>query len=297
MQKTVNIDREKWLGGSDIPAIMGISPFTTRYDLLLYKAEIKKNEFEGNEYTKYGNIMESKIRDFINKDISDKFVETRYEYRESRIRCHLDGENREKVLEIKTTSQIYDKLEDYKVYLVQLLFYMYNVGKDSGILAIYERPEDFSEEFDEKRLKIYNVYMEDFKDLMKEILDAVVKFKEDLARIIENPLLTEEDLMPINIRNLSYQIIKIEERLKEYKELEKEEKELKENLYNAMIENNIKKWETPNGVKITRVDGSEDTTVMVFDEERLKSEQPILYASYCEEKIKKGKNGYIKITL
>lgn len=297
MQKSVCIDREKWIGGSDIPAIMGISPFTTRYDLLLFKAEIKKNEFEGNEYTKYGNKMESKIRDFINQDLKDKFVETRYEYRESNIRCHLDGENREKVLEIKTTSQIHERLNDYKVYLVQLLFYMYQVGKDKGILAIYERPEDFSEEFDSERLKIYNVEMENYQDLLNEILYEVDRFKEDLQKIIENPLLTEEDLLPMNIKDLSYQIIKIEERLKEYKELEQQEKELKTNLYNAMVENNIKKWETPNGVKITRVDATEDKTIMVFNEEKLKTEQPMLYANFCEEKIQKGKNGYIKITL
>lgn len=297
MQKSVCIDREKWIGGSDIPAIMGISPFTTRYDLLLFKAEIKKNEFEGNEYTKYGNKMESKIRDFINQDLKDKFVETRYEYRESNIRCHLDGENREKVLEIKTTSQIHERLNDYKVYLVQLLFYMYQVGKDKGILAIYERPEDFSEEFDSERLKIYNVEMENYQDLLNEILYEVDRFKEDLQKIIENPLLTEEDLLPMNIKDLSCQIIKIEERLKEYKELEQQEKELKANLYNAMVESNIKKWETPNGVKITRVDATEDKTIMVFNEEKLKTEQPMLYANFCEEKIQKGKNGYIKITL
>ena len=37
MQTSVKQDRQKYIGGSDIPAIMGISPFTTRYDLLLYK--------------------------------------------------------------------------------------------------------------------------------------------------------------------------------------------------------------------------------------------------------------------
>ena len=59
----VTIDRFKWIGGSDIPAIMGISPFTTRFDLLLFKAELKENDFKGNEYTRYGQVMEPKIRD------------------------------------------------------------------------------------------------------------------------------------------------------------------------------------------------------------------------------------------
>ena len=297
MQASVKKDRQKWLGGSDIPIIMGISPFTTRYDLLLFKAEIKENDFDGNEYTEYGNVMESKIRDFINKDLDDKFKETKYEYRESGIRCHLDGENKSKVLEIKTTSQIHERLDDYKVYLVQLLFYMHQVGKKDGILAIYERPEDFNEDFDEERLINYNVNIDDYKDLLDEILYEVNRFKEDLEKIIENPLLTEEDLLPTSVKDLSYQILKIEERLKEFKELEQEEKELKENLFKAMVENNIKKWETPKGVKITRVDGSDDKVVMKFNEDKLKEEQPLIYAEYCEEKVQKGKSGYVKITL
>ena len=37
MQDTVAKDRHKYIGGSDIPIIMGISPFKSRYDLLLEK--------------------------------------------------------------------------------------------------------------------------------------------------------------------------------------------------------------------------------------------------------------------
>ena len=32
MQVSVKQDRQKWIGGSDIPIIMGISPFTSRFD-------------------------------------------------------------------------------------------------------------------------------------------------------------------------------------------------------------------------------------------------------------------------
>ena len=44
MQKSVKEDREKYIGGSDIPIIMGISPFKSRFDLLLEKAELKDND-------------------------------------------------------------------------------------------------------------------------------------------------------------------------------------------------------------------------------------------------------------
>ena len=66
MQESVKQDREKFIGGSDIPIIMELSPFKSRFDLLLEKAGYKKNDFDGNVFTEYGNKMESKIRDHIN---------------------------------------------------------------------------------------------------------------------------------------------------------------------------------------------------------------------------------------
>ena len=52
---------------------MGISHFKTRFDLLLEKAQLKENDFDGNEYTKYGDILEPQIREYINHTIS-KFM-------------------------------------------------------------------------------------------------------------------------------------------------------------------------------------------------------------------------------
>ena len=37
---TVRDERWRYIGGSDIPAIMGISPFKTRFQLLQEKAQI-----------------------------------------------------------------------------------------------------------------------------------------------------------------------------------------------------------------------------------------------------------------
>ena len=65
MQKSVSEDRHLYIGGSDLPIIMGISSFKSRFDLLLEKAELKENDFDGNSYTEYGNVMEEKIREYI----------------------------------------------------------------------------------------------------------------------------------------------------------------------------------------------------------------------------------------
>ena len=98
----VSIDRTKWIGGSDIPAIMGISPFTTRFDLLLFKAELLENDFKGNEFTRYGQVMEPKIRNYINEEYHLKYRPSRHEFIKKRYRCHTDGEDKDSILEIKT---------------------------------------------------------------------------------------------------------------------------------------------------------------------------------------------------
>ena len=171
--QNVTIDRDKYIGGSDIPIIMGISPFKTRFDLLLEKAGLKENDFNGNEYTEYGNILEPKIRDYINNQCLSKKI-----YKEDKkiiddIRCHVDGFNGETVLEIKTTSQVHDNVDDYKIYLVQLLFYMQYMNVDKGLLAVYERPDDFNEEFDENRLKTYYISIDNYKEMIEQINKAV----------------------------------------------------------------------------------------------------------------------------
>lgn len=188
----VRTDRNKYLGGSDIPIIMNISPFKKRFDLLLEKADLLENEFEGNIYTEYGNILEPKIRDYINKLKNTNYIE--YKKIDGNIRCHLDGFNEVSVLEIKTTSQVRKKVSSYKKYLVQLLFYMQTMKVDKGVLAVYERPRDFCEEFHEERIQVFDIDIKDYEELLKDINAAVKKFIEDLEKVKENPFIEEWEL-------------------------------------------------------------------------------------------------------
>lgn len=295
MQKSVKEDRERYIGGSDSPIILGISPFKTRYELLLEKAGLKEDDFEGNQFTEYGNMMEEKIRSYINEKYDTAFVEGKHI--EGDIRCHTDGENKDYILEIKTTSEIHENIDDYKTYLVQLLFYMYHTRRHLGMLAVYERPEDFNEEFDKERLHIYSVKIEDYEELIYKINNAVDQFIIDLQKLKENPFLTEEDLLPIDLTKISYEIIVLENKLKEYKKIEQEQKELKEQLKKAMEEKGIKSWQTPNGAKITLVEDGKDKEVMKFNEKKFMEENQDIYNNYLETKIQKGKNGYVLITL
>lgn len=303
MQETVKQDRDKYIGGSDIPVIMNLSPFKSRFDLLLEKAGYKENDFTGNVYTEYGNKLEPFIRDWINANIREELKYTEGKHiREAEdgeiigVRIHTDGENENCILEIKTTSRVYDKVDDYKIYLVQLLFYMVNTGKEKGLLAVYERPEDLSEEFESKRLQLFDIKLEDYKDLCKEIGDACEKFIEDLQKVKDNPFITEEELLPTEITDITARIIAFESQLDYLKSIEKKIKDDKARLKDAMQACGVKSWTTPNGYKITLVPDGEDTTKKVFNESKLKEADPDNYNKYLENTIVKGRSGYVKIT-
>ena len=296
----VRIDRNLYIGGSDIPIIMGISPFKKRFDLLLEKAGLKENEFSGNEYTEYGNILEPKIREFINLKEKKPFVEDKKIVGD--IRCHVDGfNNKDTILEIKTTSQVHKSVDEYKVYLCQLLFYMSVYEAKKGKLAVYERPKDFNEEFDEKRLTTYDINFKYYKELVEDILQAVDQFRKDLIKVKENPFITEEELQPKEVIELSNKVVELESKLLAFKELEKQYNNFKNELFNAMEEHNIKSWVTNNGTRITRIATTEDKVekIQEFNADKFKEENEELFNKYVEEKeiTKKGKKGFVKITL
>ena len=301
MQESVKQNRERYIGGSDIPVIMNLSPFKSRYNLLLEKAGYREDDFTGNVYTEYGNALEPMIRDWINTDLKDKFKEGKHT-REAEgdeiigVRIHTDGENNDAILEIKTTSQIYDSVNDYKLYLVQLLYYMVLTGKEYGYLAVYERPKDMSIEFNSKRLHLYKIAASEYTGLISDINEAIERFIEDLQKVKDNPFITEEELLPKEIPDITERILAFESQLEYLKQVEKTVKAEKEKLKKAMLAANVKSWKTPNGYTITRVDDGEDSVKKVFDETSFKKDNKELYEKYLVDKIVKGKAGYVLIT-
>ena len=211
--KNVLIDRNKFIGGSEIACIMGISHFKKRFDLLQEKLGLKENDFNGNEYTEYGEKMEPKIREYVNNLFETEFKEDTFTKKAPFIdtRCNVDGATDRSILEIKTTSQVYKNVESYKVYLVQLLYYMINTGREEGYLAVYERPKDFNEEFDSKRLQIFHITTKEEKVLIRDIKKAVKRFRQDYAYLKEHPFATEEE-----VNSQIYLDLDVAERLSDY---------------------------------------------------------------------------------
>ena len=96
----------------------------------------------------------------------------------------------------------------------------------------------------------------------------------------------------------------LEECLKEYEGIQKEVKRLKEQLYSAMEEHDVKSWELPNGTRLTRVDAKEPTitTERIIDLDRFAEEAPeeynelmLIYGKDVET-VTSGRKGYVKIT-
>lgn len=293
----VSIDRDKYIGGSDLPCIMGISSFKKRWQLLLEKAGLEEITFTGNAYTRYGHIIEPQIRKHINLVYNTHFEPSRVI--DGDLRLHTDGFNGECVLEIKSTSDVHGVVDGYKSYLVQLVKYMEKHNVTKGILAVYDRPEDMNPVFDANRLQVFNISMDDYKPLLAKVNSEIDRFRVDLARLKENPLLTEQDFIPVSggIVELSNKIVAFEQQLAAMKEIESKCKEAKQALYNEMVKHNVKSWTTPNGTKITMVAATEGSTKTEFDAAAFKKENPDMYKLYLREKKTAGRSGYVRVTL
>lgn len=110
------------------------------------------------------------------------------------------------------------------------------------------------------------------------------------------------------IATLVKQIVDLENALAESKKLDEQLKTVKDQLKNAMQKNDLYKWETPNGLKITLVPDKEDIEeeVSVINEEKFEKENRELVNAYKEKRLEyrefktvltKGKKGYLRVTL
>lgn len=294
---TVTKDREKFIGGSDLAGIMGLSPFIDRWTLLQQKAGLKEKDFFGNEYTRYGDELEPVIRSYINETYCRDF-EPAVKI-DGDLRGNCDGIDEGGLLEIKTTSHVFDTLDGYKGYLVQILFYMKIFNVQHAMLAVYHRNEDFSTDFDPSRLQVIPIDIKDHLDTMDEVEQAIDMFRKDLAELRENPLLCEEDFMPNEIVEVTNKIMELENQLAAYKQMEAELKEFKAKLKIAMEEYGIKTWRLYDNTKITLVPDGEDKEVEEIDIKALQKDHPELFgegSKYVKRTVKRGRSGYVRIT-
>lgn len=115
---------------------------------------------------------------------------------------------------------------------------------------------------------------------------------DEVAIVSEKP---SEELLPI-----LNQMSELEEKLKEYKKLQEQYDEFKQKVFNAMVENDIKKF-VFNDTQFTVVSATPEKTEikMEFDVKEFKEQHEELYKKYTKPvtKVTKGKASYLRITL
>lgn len=96
-------------------------------------------------------------------------------------------------------------------------------------------------------------------------------------------------------------IEKMENDLKAFEELQIQYDNFRKRLFEAMTKYNVIKYVSLGGIQFTIVSTSPDKTeiVLKFNEEKFKTEKPVMYKKYLEqvEKFTKGKSSYLRITL
>ena len=147
-QETVEVDRSQYIGGSDIPIILGISNFTKASKLAQLKNKVIPYENKKTLYTEFGHIFEPFIREVANKKFNKNFLPCCKTSEEFGLRANCDGWDSENkyLLEVKTNNgEHFDKSD----YIAQIHFYMVLYGTQNCILAEYARTKEEEEAIQE----------------------------------------------------------------------------------------------------------------------------------------------------
>lgn len=308
----VTIDRDKYVGGSDLPTILGLNLKygTTPYDLALEKANLKPRDFNGNQFTKYGQKLEPVIRDYINAKYQCEYLEDTTVDEARGYRGNTDGIDRlaeVPILEVKT----FGEELDVEYYTPQCQFYMETFNEDSCRLVGYKRPKDFytgvdyslengdeyfNYDFDPNNL-VEHIITRD-SNVWSKIDSRIQAFKKGVEYLKANKdTYTEDGFNSIfygdELIETTNKVATLELRLNELKDLDTQYKKAKDDLYRIFEEKGIISFDTGT-MKITKVNPTSYDTVTV-DTAKLKENEPAIYEKYKTVKTTNRK-GYVLIT-
>ena len=307
----VTVDRDKFIGGSDCPSILGLNAKygKTIYDFAREKLGIIANSFKGNQFTHYGNLLEPIVRDYMNSVYQANYMEDTLIDTTRMLRGNVDGIDRNAeipILEIKT----FGEELDVAYYTPQCQFYMEVYNQPRCLLVGYKRPEDFytgmdydlehddsyfNIDFDPNRV-VTHVIERDPKMWAK--MEARINvFKNALKELKLNNDMTETDFNKLFYGNdlvvMANKLAVLETMLNGYKDMEKEYKKLKEDLYKVFDEKDVVSFDTGT-IKFTKVAPTSYDKIEI-DAAKLKNNLPEIYEEYKVTKTT-NKKGYILIT-
>lgn len=313
MNNNVELNRDKYIGGSDYPIITGISKYKKVNELAGEKAGVILNEFNGNIYTDFGNFAEPIIRDYLNETYNTQFKEDTFieELEDSLpLRGNVDGYDKKLnlILEIKTTS---DFEKNQNVYQAQVRFYQKLVKNSKAFIIALERTPEMLELFKDNQLEeleqiiLDKLNNNDFDYL--ELSKVLTKEKKEIENnCIEFTNLVNEIALigTIEVNQLPQEYteyaLDISREFLEFKKIEEQLKQKREQLFELMSEYNVKSISNDYAT-ITRVDPKQDKeyTNYVLNSEIPPHQLMDLINKkivIVENKIRKGAKGFVKIT-
>ena len=275
--------RQFYLGGSDIAAIIGLSPWATRDDLLREKITGESERFYSSAM-QFGHRVESTLIDsdaFLNDykvlptPIGQDQHEITGEIDGFTIKCHLDGigekDGKKFLIEVKTSSAPFNgKLPDY--YECQIQFYMHWADLDECRVVFGQRMADGT--LGNQESFVVKKQADWFESVLPEIKQFIADIRkgEVPPKYLPAPIEQTQIAEYINICQIYEQAQTFIEKFREI-------------LADKMAESGIKKCYLGGFVASLTAD-SEFTS---FDSAKFKKENPDIAAKY--EKTTKRKGG------
>lgn len=282
--------RKKGIGGSDVAAILGVSPYKTPLRVYLEK----KGEIEGaedNEAMYWGRVLEKVVADEFEKRTGMKIQEANYIVQHPDIpylignldRLITDGAGKpDGVLECKTassyTSARWQNGEVPEEYYLQLMHYLNITGLDYGYLAVLiggnlykvikiEKNNEIIQVMNEKCKTFWNEFVE------KNIPPAVSVQDAELMNVLY-PNAIEGEFVKLD--SMEDKVEEIQELKEKIKQLQKRQEELETILKNELKTAEIAETKsyriTWKNVKQTRL-----------DTKKLKEDMPETFKKFAKE--------------
>lgn len=316
VKDNVKDDRDKYIGGSDLPKVNN----PTSAERLIFEKTHEQKDFT-SIYTEFGNIAEPIIRAYVSENFYEgESIEpsTTIIEREGKLgyRGNLDGDNtlREEVIEIKTLGENYfadpsafnKKIEDYRI---QVGYYMMLKEYHTAKIFIFKRPmvlldkpfnnwtvKEMSdrqteiEEFIAKELAYQISYIDVRTDeLFMPQFDKKTDLIDEVQRrikLIDNAFAKHGDRQERTIESED------EDLLVEYKELEEMEKNLATRK-KEILEHFMEKYQSNEQFQIGDDNffytAEKESTRKSFDSSRFSKDNPELYQQYVKTSVVKYK--------
>jgi len=290
----VTKNRNKFIGGSDVAAILGLNRYKTAYEVW----EEKKHNivtFEGNNFTEWGNLLEPVIIGKWERDNNKKIFDNNIrcisdiEF----IGCHPDGfyiDSDEKILvEVKTVSSMVIKHWQDEIpleYYCQLQHNMFCTKTRKGKFIIFVtdarelREIDFV--FDADFVEKQNAFLIEWWNRYIIGNETPQQIAQDLEKVYP------ENISIVECSENALQIVTEIAILKDEIKKLKEQQETKEDLLKQEIGEHT---DLMNGLDVIAT--WRPYTQVRVDSTKLREEQPELFKRYCKEI--KGRKFLIKL--